>query len=120
MTTNTDQTVYEAEFCEGRYLMIFDSADEMADAFPCTADPSRAFFDMTDEEREEYDEYDEYGLDVWKCRSVEEYEELIGRPIAPRDEWLPDVYDAALEAESWKRVSDWNERGICKVIDIAD
>ena len=110
-------TVYRAELSDGdNFIGIYDADGEKVDGCWYTADPSRTFFDMTEEEREE--KYPTTPTDIVACRSVEEYEELIGRPIAPYDEWLPDVYDKDLMDVGWKRVSEWNDHS-CTVEEAA-
>lgn len=102
-------TVYRAELADAdNFIGIYDADGEKVDGGWYEADPSRTFFDMTEEERQRE------GRPLAKpeaeaSRSVEEYEELIGRPILPYDEWLPDHYDECLAAWGWKRMSEWSD-----------
>ena len=102
-------TVYKAELADADNLIeIYDADGERVYRGWYESDPSRAFFDMTEEGRQR-EGCPLAKPEVEACRSVEEYEELIGRPILPYDEWLPDHYDQCLEEWGWKRVSEWND-----------
>lgn len=105
---------YEARLNESNIIEIFCNG-EPVDSFLYQTDPSRSFFDMTEDEKREM--FPTFDPELIACQSVEEYEQIIGRAIVPYDEWLPEIYDRDMEFWGWKRVGSWDkEAHTCSVI----